>query len=517
MNRLLAVLFFLSLLAACGAPAVPTPDLVALREQIVRDVLATLTAAAPTATRTPEPSNTPSPSPSPSPAPLATSTATWTPSALPAPTEPPPSATATSGPTATRAAARATRTSAPPPTSAPPAAARSGTLAFAGYEPAAGGYTLYTLTSAGKLSAIAHHVHHPDINPDGKVIAVAGTGAGREDLWALVPATGEWRQLTRYLEDHYPTWSANGQAIGFSSSRQGDGVYRLYVAEQPVRSDRSKWILGDYAILLTTGDMVYAGCDYGWGTGAHCGIFLASDGLRPRQLTDNPADVPTDANASDVLFLRPDGNDWDVYRVGTGGGAPVRLFAAPGRDGPAALSPDGKSVALLSDRSGAWALYTGSLRGGSLEKILDLPAGLDFDHAPYPWWSERLSWGPEPYRPALTPTPPGGALLPAPAITFPIPDDTVSTKRATLVQWTWSRQLGPNQAFEVRFWHPSESPAGVAAPTTATQLDVQFGLTDAYRRYGDVFYYLDVVVVTLQPYRVISEGAPIRVKADPNK
>ena len=78
--------------------------------------------------------------------------------------------------------------------------------------------------------------------------------------------------------------------------------------------------------------------------------------------------------------------------------------------------------------------------------------------------------------------------------------------------------MGANQGFEVRFWHISEmEPAGVTAPTTDTHLEVYLGLTDAYRTYGDVFYYLDVVVVDIDPYRVRSASAPIRAMADPNK
>jgi hypothetical protein len=524
MKRYLVLAFLLSLLASCGAEVAPTPDLVAFGEQIKQEVFAELTASAPTAGPTAARETATGTLASPAP-PTETPTAAPSQTATATPTPQPPTATASETPapaqTPTRTPTRRPRATASPRptrTPAPAAAALSGTIAFAAYEPAIGGYTLYTFTSGGGLHAVAHHVHQPDISLDGQLIAVKGAGGGREDLWALGIEGGNWQQLTHHLDDHYPNWSTEWRKLGFSSARQGDGVYRLYYGEELVTTPRTSFVVGDYPILLWTGEMVFAGCDYGWGTGSNCGICRVGEGQTPSLLTNNPLDVPVDANTSNVLFLRPDGNDWDLYRVGLAGGAPVPVSPSPGRDGPAALSPDGRTIAFLSDRSGAWALYTANLRGGQLHKVLDLPAGLDFDHAPYPWWSERISWGVGPIRATATPTPPGGPLLPAPEITFPIPDDVVSASGATEVRWSWSQALGPNQGFEVRFWHTSQAvPAGIAAPTTDTRQVVHFGSTEAYRLYGAGFYHLDVVVVQLDPYRVQSLSAPIRVKADPSK
>ena len=58
---------------------------------------------------------------------------------------------------------------------------------------------------------------------------------------------------------------------------------------------------------------------------------------------------------------------------------------------------------------------------------------------------------------------------------------------------------------------------GVAPPTTQTQLEVNFGLSEAYRRGGEGTYYLGVVVVQVSPYKVLSQSGQIRVKTDPNK
>jgi Tol biopolymer transport system component len=119
---------------------------------------------------------------------------------------------------------------------------------------------------------------------------------------------------------------------------------------------------------------------------------VSSAGGSPVQITDNPQDLPTDGTGVEVLFLRPEGSNWDVYRVGLAGGSPTRLTDHPARDGPAASSPDGQRIAFLSDRQGVWALYTMDRNGGNVQKRFDLPSGGGYDGSPHPWTSERISW-----------------------------------------------------------------------------------------------------------------------------
>jgi hypothetical protein len=403
-------------------------------------------------------------------------------------------------------------------TSPTPSGSSAGRIAFTVYNPGISSYTLFTVKPDGSgLHAVADYVHQPDYSPNGQYLVVDGVGGGKNDLWTLKQDGSDWRQVTKHPDDHCPTWSPNGQIVGFSSPRQGDGVYRLYLGDSPVGTDRTKFILGDYPVMLPNWEWVFNGCDYGWGTGARCGMWRASAGNLPRQLTDMPQDMPTDATAEAVLFLRRDGDNWDVYRIGVGGGSPTRLTDSPGRDGPATFAPDGQTIAFLSERSGSWALYTMNRQGGSVKKILDLPLGGNYSAAPLPWYNERISWS----RPASGPTPvptPRSNLLPAPEIRFPIPEDVISSRKPTTVTWTWSRTLASNQGFEVRFWHVNEpGPMGIAPPTTATELTANFGMTDSYRTRGAGLYYLEVVVVQIDPYKVVSEAARIRVKADPNK
>jgi hypothetical protein len=117
MKRWLLFGFVLSLVAGCGGPPTPTPDLVATHVVAIRAAAATLTAEAPTATQTPTSTDTPTAThtPTPTETPMPTATPTATPCATPTATHSPsPLPTDTVTPTATP-----TGTAQPKPTSKP--------------------------------------------------------------------------------------------------------------------------------------------------------------------------------------------------------------------------------------------------------------------------------------------------------------------------------------------------------------------------------------------------------------
>lgn len=75
-----------------------------------------------------------------------------------------------------------------------------------------------------------------------------------------------------------------------------------------------------------------------------------------RLLTDGsvPGDETGAAIAGDRVFFAVGSDDGaDLYRVSLAGGAPMRLTRHPARDTAPAISPDGKLLAFVSDRTGA--------------------------------------------------------------------------------------------------------------------------------------------------------------------
>ncbi len=118
MKRIVPLLALVVLLSACAAPA-PTPDAKATEAAMLANILATLTASAPTSTltptQTPTVTQTPTETPTLTLTPTATPTNTLTPTPSPIPTNTPiPTSTATS--TQTRPP---TATTAPKPTNTP--------------------------------------------------------------------------------------------------------------------------------------------------------------------------------------------------------------------------------------------------------------------------------------------------------------------------------------------------------------------------------------------------------------
>ncbi len=67
----------------------------------------------------------------------------------------------------------------------------------------------------------------------------------------------------------------------------------------------------------------------------------------------------------------PRSGNIDVWLYDTGRAAWTRFTTSPGRDRSPVFSPDGRSIAFDSDRTGRFAVYRQSLRGGEAELVLD--------------------------------------------------------------------------------------------------------------------------------------------------
>jgi TolB protein len=86
-----------------------------------------------------------------------------------------------------------------------------------------------------------------------------------------------------------------------------------------------------------------------------------------------------------------DGN-WEVYTVNMDGGGLQRLTNSGSNDGLPTWSPDGRSIAFVSDRSGAWAIWVMNANGSNQRKLFDLGGG--YGTGDNDWTSERISWAP---------------------------------------------------------------------------------------------------------------------------
>jgi TolB protein len=86
-----------------------------------------------------------------------------------------------------------------------------------------------------------------------------------------------------------------------------------------------------------------------------------------------------------------DGN-WEVYTINVDGTALQRLTDNGAHDGLPTWSPDGASIAFVSNRGGAWAIWVMNANGSNQRKLFDLPGG--YGSGEYDWTNERISWAP---------------------------------------------------------------------------------------------------------------------------
>ena len=107
----------------------------------------------------------------------------------------------------------------------------------------------------------------------------------------------------------------------------------------------------------------------------------------PYRLSDQADDVSSDGFGGNLLYQSRAAGNWDVYIVPARGGTPRNLTNSPSQDSGATFSPDGRSVAFMSDRDGSWGIWIIRLDGSNPQKALAVPGGFGAD-----WPNERLSW-----------------------------------------------------------------------------------------------------------------------------
>ncbi|HET9385832.1 MAG TPA: protein kinase, partial [Gemmatimonadales bacterium] len=242
-------------------------------------------------------------------------------------------------------------------------------------------------TGRSRLISEAQDVHQPHWSPHGYRIAYWGRPgeASQRDLWT-VAATGSAsvRVTNDAPTDWNPVWSADGRWLFFSSNRGGSmNLWRLRIDEA------SGTVLGQPEPVPTPSP--YSGY-----------LSFARDGRRIAyaQITfaDNLFKIefdpsrevtvgqPTSITRGTRSILHPDlspNGEWvaaqtgvgeaqdDVVVVRTDGSGFSTLTDDADRDREPKWSPDGKTIAFHSDRSGTSQVWTINADGSSLRQLTD--------------------------------------------------------------------------------------------------------------------------------------------------
>jgi Tol biopolymer transport system component len=107
--------------------------------------------------------------------------------------------------------------------------------------------------------------------------------------------------------------------------------------------------------------------------GENLDIYVAPAGGGPeRRLTDHPAPDALPRWSRDgrwIYFTSERSGNWQIYRIRPDGGEPERVRTNPHREWQVEPSPDGRSIAFLSNQEGPEYLFTMDLATGA-EKVL---------------------------------------------------------------------------------------------------------------------------------------------------
>ena len=220
-------------------------------------------------------------------------------------------------------------------------------------------------------------------------------GGQYQDIWLYDAAAKTYTPVSDYVgKNAYPMWI--GDTMYFVSDR-GSGIANLFAQKIGTKDAKPVTTNGDFDVMMPNTDgrtIVYVQDgrihvfnvksnqrrqDHGHGAHPTAGRLRNRVDQPPRL---HPQRDRGDDGKSVVLEARG-----DVFAVPAGRGASLNLSQTPGtREMFPAVSPDGKTVAFFSDKSGAdYQLYTQKVEGGAWTQIT---TGLD--RAVY-----RLAWSPD--------------------------------------------------------------------------------------------------------------------------
>jgi serine/threonine-protein kinase len=354
----------------------------------------------PTETPTSEPTATPSPVPEPTDTPTpepteAPATPTEEPAEAPSPT-PEPTDTPTLEPTAVP-------TAGPTATPTVPAADISGHLAIplvANNIPR----VIIADTDGNQVSAL-ESARQPSHTLDGTKLVVNGDG-GPQLLLRVANSDGSGaREVGNpLLNAHsFPVWSNDGTQLLYIDrfgtqdfhlfsrgldSTEGEGEEIFAVGNGQIFHSNPL-----YPLWTTQNRIIFRGCSTWDGQGGNCGVWLLKGQLGPvEKLTGEANHILSDATGNTVIFSWDQGGNRNVYKLDIASASTKQLTTDPAADSLGTISPDGNSVAFLSNRAGGLAIWYVSIDGGTPEKMFDIKS--DWGAlSPDGWTEEKLSWG----------------------------------------------------------------------------------------------------------------------------
>ena len=270
------------------------------------------------------------------------------------------------------------------PAEVPPA---GGVLAFSSFDPDDIRRVYQIKIGEGSPpDTIAQNASQPAFSHDGTRLAFLSWQGDINGLRVTDLGGRNGYNVTKFMEDGYPSWGPDGTQLALSSTRENDRKPRVYTTWADGLVDSVQLTLGEQPSWSSQGWIAYHGCDE---TGGNCGIWkMAPNGKGQAPVTNNESDT-TPAWSPDgnrIAFMSARDGNWEIYTVNGDGSQPTRLTDNSADDGIPTWSPDGNWIAFVSSRGGLWSLYLVPASGGEPQKLWDVPnIGRD-------WTQQRLTW-----------------------------------------------------------------------------------------------------------------------------
>jgi TolB protein len=281
------------------------------------------------------------------------------------------------------------------------AAPVSGRIVYPAYNPGIHSYDLWLVDLAtGEQTPIVGQASQPTFSRDGSLMAYRSWDLGTRGVFFRDFVGGRGGIVTRFVEDGLPTWAPDGYSFAFASRKEGDRVPRIYIGNQLGEEPFSIGFQGEYPSTFPDGRLVIKGC---LPTG-DCGIFvMGSRGGGETKISDEPSDtapaVSPDGGKIAFMSSGREARNWEIWVMNGDGSNPQRLTENGNNDGLPTWSPDGQSIAYVSDQGGVWAVWVMNADGSNQRKLFDMkgsPDGvvLHDESNSKGWLEERISWAP---------------------------------------------------------------------------------------------------------------------------